>query len=572
MEAAHIGTLLAFKPQTREKVANASSYIGDRQRATTSSRFLIVRVLAVMIHNQQGLHLTARVPSVFSRNSRRVHRDFMSQQDPSDAAPLPVPHDDDAASADQRPPTPPPVQKSRDPALRHRLSSFFRYYEPTQLAVLDTWLTNWAGREKQLFGELVRFHGPEPDVHQRLGAPARALSAGAKLEASCRNLVQQTLLLYAPERIGDVQKILSDWDGQYEVLQERLQRQIAYREHVFRVFREHMPDRVPEVPALLRMWLGREMELLKVLARSASEVPGRPPARKRGSANESSLALSAMAGEGAGGRTPLPFASYREQLLHFYRLYNPERVGDIDAILEQYRGREPALFRKLYKKYCKEPGPDTMGGAPTIGRDAAAAADESAMAAQEIDHASVRHLMAATSLERTAELDEFVRSFKGTDAELAWALRSYCRGATASPSVSKSKRGVVNEQLLALEKRSAMLHVELETEYAGKSAGPSLGMIPENTASGPAVASQLTPEDLAASLRGYKAPSRAERLHSMQVLLGRVGLSQLAGKFVDQDLTPELLPTLTGVDLRDLGIEPESERRSTIQRLRQLFK
>jgi len=53
---------------------------------------------------------------------------------------------------------------------------------------------------------------------------------------------------------------------------------------------------------------------------------------------------------------PAPLAQVRKQLILFYQLYNPEKLDQVDSILEVYRGHEGKLFSVLKKKYGVEGG------------------------------------------------------------------------------------------------------------------------------------------------------------------------------------------------------------------------
>ena len=44
----------------------------------------------------------------------------------------------------------------------------------------------------------------------------------------------------------------------------------------------------------------------------------------------------------------------RAQLVAFYSEHNPEKLGDVDFLLERYKGKEDALFAKLFAKYAKD--------------------------------------------------------------------------------------------------------------------------------------------------------------------------------------------------------------------------
>lgn len=53
--------------------------------------------------------------------------------------------------------------------------------------------------------------------------------------------------------------------------------------------------------------------------------------------------------------------SAREKLRKFYEVHNPEKLSDIDFLLEKYEGREDVLFRKLQRKYERKNPPPSSG-------------------------------------------------------------------------------------------------------------------------------------------------------------------------------------------------------------------
>lgn len=58
---------------------------------------------------------------------------------------------------------------------------------------------------------------------------------------------------------------------------------------------------------------------------------------------------------------PAPFNGnvvMKERLVAFYTKYNPEKVDEVDTVLTKYKGKEAALFDALVRKYGPEPGDD----------------------------------------------------------------------------------------------------------------------------------------------------------------------------------------------------------------------
>ncbi|EKF32120.1 hypothetical protein MOQ_004035 [Trypanosoma cruzi marinkellei] len=67
-------------------------------------------------------------------------------------------------------------------------------------------------------------------------------------------------------------------------------------------------------------------------------------------------------------------SSYRERLVAFYEKYAPRKVGQVDAQLEKYAGREEDFFAALVQKYGPEPG--NAAGTPAASRGASPAFSE----------------------------------------------------------------------------------------------------------------------------------------------------------------------------------------------------
>jgi len=38
-------------------------------------------------------------------------------------------------------------------------------------------------------------------------------------------------------------------------------------------------------------------------------------------------------------------------LVAFYKLHNPQKLGEVNTLLKKYKGKEHVLFRKLESKY-----------------------------------------------------------------------------------------------------------------------------------------------------------------------------------------------------------------------------
>jgi len=45
--------------------------------------------------------------------------------------------------------------------------------------------------------------------------------------------------------------------------------------------------------------------------------------------------------------------AYRTRLTKFYEKHNPDKLGEVEETLEQWKGKEKLLFKKLHQKYVK---------------------------------------------------------------------------------------------------------------------------------------------------------------------------------------------------------------------------
>eukprot|EP00662_Eupelagonemidae_sp_cell21_P056762 gene56762-biopygen95098 len=88
------------------------------------------------------------------------------------------------------------------------------------------------------------------------------------------------------------------------------------------------PDKIGSIDAILEQYTGREEELFQKL-------------NAKYNATQPSTVTEDQAGE----------SEHRQRLHAFFSKHNPDKLGSIDIILEQYAGREEELFEKLDTKY-----------------------------------------------------------------------------------------------------------------------------------------------------------------------------------------------------------------------------
>jgi hypothetical protein len=80
---------------------------------------------------------------------------------------------------------------------------------------------------------------------------------------------------------------------------------------------------------------------------SAKPLPAPPAPAIAGRTNTPTRPAFAPAGAAAAPQQPTP----REEVIAFYRQYNPEKLSSINEILSKYQGQEAQLLAKLHKQY-----------------------------------------------------------------------------------------------------------------------------------------------------------------------------------------------------------------------------
>ena len=478
---------------------------------------------------------------------------------------------------------------------RTRLLRFFLHYEPSQCSIIDTWLSNWAGREEELMQRLVQHHGPEP----LLGAVPHSMevrSRRAKLLDRIRELLQQFFLFYFPEKYAEVDATLLKWQGNEEILLDQLQNQAKLRDVVYGIFDERFSDRMEEVPQLLKDWLGHEEDLVTHLLSSTKGLPA--PPNSRGTFHPKRRGLLSVL---ATPEVPVPFGSYRQQLTEFYRVFNPEKLSKVDDILSVYKGREEVLFQSLRKKY--------LSNAPAEGAPPAASFVERV---GDDTKTVIKRLCSAVVPRRAGEVNDLLQRFEGTEAQLLDALHdliaaddgedvadvdSVTRLARSRSSSShgecesdddsetRENRKVNEERIRRLAARYSRCDCETQTPSFSAEAlipkEPGLNLFTLETkaaelrklqqhteASIKKVSSKLglqpPPEMVAPSALLSPGSPHNER-HALSLVLSSLGLSNLYPLLVEHEVDASMLPLLTHEDLMRMGIEGHDTRCQLIE-------
>lgn len=130
-------------------------------------------------------------------------------------------------------------------------------------------------------------------------------------------------------------------------------RQLTYRERMVALYEAYDPSKVGSVDATLEKYKGKEEAVIKKLVEKYGPEPSSQSAAEEAPKNATV--------------TPRPTVnplSWRERMEAMYKMYDPAKIGTVDATLEKFRGKEEAVMKKLVEKYGPEPTQATADPQP----------------------------------------------------------------------------------------------------------------------------------------------------------------------------------------------------------------
>eukprot|EP00760_Papus_ankaliazontas_P017128 PhM_4_TR17042/c0_g1_i12/m.34822 len=149
---------------------------------------------------------------------------------------------------------------------------------------------------------------------------------------------------YNPDKIANIPVILKQFEGQEEELFATLVSKYgpeppsgdtnnAVRDRLVRYFEAYNPSKLSNVEVILQQFAGKEEELFATLVGKYGPEPPVSNAPASDTAHD----------------------TYRDRLIRFFEAYNRNKIANVDLILEQYQGNEEELFATLVGKYGPEP-------------------------------------------------------------------------------------------------------------------------------------------------------------------------------------------------------------------------
>eukprot|EP01063_Lacrimia_lanifica_P002481 TRINITY_DN1130_c0_g2_i2.p1 TRINITY_DN1130_c0_g2~~TRINITY_DN1130_c0_g2_i2.p1 ORF type:complete len:1004 (+),score=356.89 TRINITY_DN1130_c0_g2_i2:103-3114(+) len=294
-----------------------------------------------------------------------------------------------------------------------RIKRLYEVYDAAKAAGAATVVAKYQGKEVEVWKQLVKKYGPEPEWVERLarlvGQSGKAVDKKGIVEKLVEyagreeKLLQMYVSRYGPEPAqgggGGSSRDIGARRGSSEASPPPYH-SLSPGAKVWVQFWVHAQEKLASVPALLAKHAGAEGRLVDALAKKHGKVPfedsGRnnPPGWpdrmavlyaqcapeklaslpallvkyegnepkllaatvKKYNATELWGAAAAARGDesmkSVGGVSSAP---PRERVVMMYRTYQPEKMKDVPALLAKYAGKEEQLVAALVKKYGPEP-------------------------------------------------------------------------------------------------------------------------------------------------------------------------------------------------------------------------
>ena len=209
---------------------------------------------------------------------------------------------------------------------------------------------------KPLFGNAVepKKDGPSTSIPAASGgyppvsstAPKNPFSKGlVEIVNPSREKLVALFQKYNPGKLGDVDILLEKYKGRDATLFKKIEDKYmptpcmpqvkdkeetyVYKTKLTELLTKFNPDKLSDIESLLLQYKGREDVLFKKI-------------------NEK------YAGSVESEKNDITDIAVRERLLGLFQQYNPEKISDVDNLIEKYNGRMDVLFRKIEDKYVRK--------------------------------------------------------------------------------------------------------------------------------------------------------------------------------------------------------------------------
>ena len=224
----------------------------------------------------------------------------------------------------------PATTGSDNVALKTQVTEFFQKHNPAKIAEIDTILNAYAGKEDTLMR----------DLHTSYNVPLQTGSVVAGTTNPYHAKVVAFYQTHNPAKVAEVATILAKYQGREEELMAELRKQYNVddgdmKQKVTAFFEKHNPAKIPEVDKILAAYVGKEATLMRDL-HTTYKVPY----------NDDSA------------------FDIRQRVVNFFTKHNPDKLAEVDKILEMYSGRDRELMRDLHANYGVPYDDGSVPGSP----------------------------------------------------------------------------------------------------------------------------------------------------------------------------------------------------------------
>eukprot|EP01061_Rhynchopus_euleeides_P018274 TRINITY_DN3021_c0_g1_i1.p1 TRINITY_DN3021_c0_g1~~TRINITY_DN3021_c0_g1_i1.p1 ORF type:complete len:814 (+),score=225.34 TRINITY_DN3021_c0_g1_i1:226-2442(+) len=350
-------------------------------------------------------------------------------------------------------------------------------------------LKQHAGQEEQLLQSLIKKLGPEPaDTASPTGAGGGGGGGGGggsslppKPPSDWEPRVQALFRHYDSQREASAGPLLQKHAGReadvWKSLVNKYGPEPYWLERLGRLFKAHKPEMAEKAEGLLKQHAGQEEQLLQSLIKKLGPEPAdaAPSGSPSGSAGpipmtakakvlrfyfylspekvEGALKLVGAGGKYAGHeeemyvsmvkkyeKDPAPAdppgdTDYRARVVNLYALYAGEKLHTVDALLEQYSGRETALIEALVGNYGAEP---CRGGGGADAQEGGAGGSRTYLQ-------RVQAILQKYSPAKVGQAADFLKKFEGREEEF---IQSLVQKFGPEPAAAPAKEPLTYEQRL----------------------------------------------------------------------------------------------------------------------------
>ena len=288
-----------------------------------------------------------------------------------------------------------------EPYWTDRLGKLFKAHKPEMGEKVLGLLTQHAGQEEKLLQSLVQKLGPEPAA----AAPPPSATAGtpAVNNMTPRAKVLRFYFYLSPDKLEGVLTQIGKggkWENKEADVYAGLVKKNGsdpspadppgegdYRARVVNIYTMYAEDKLAQVDAMIEKYSGREPALLASLISRYGEEP-----------------CKAAVPGGGGAAAPKPL-TIKERIVALFKAHNPAGMAKIDGLLQKHAGQEEALLKALVGKLGPEPAPPVVQGGGA--------------AAEPLTHKErVVRLFQKYQPEKVGEADAFLKKFEGREEDL----------------------------------------------------------------------------------------------------------------------------------------------------------